>query len=197
MRKIKIDGIEYYSRSAPSGYGFEIMKIVDKKYYLVFRSIDKGLVSSYMDRFMEGEVVTEFPDTSYEKSPNKILVYRSKHFTYYYSVPTLESLDKTMRHILKEKYGPYIENMKPSDNVENESGVTSDEEVESIPIEAVREEVRKKWNKYKRREQENKELIRDYNNLKAIVTDKGGNARNAMDTYECERWELETLMVVK
>jgi len=199
MRKITIDGIEYYSRSTPSGYGFEIMKIVDKKYYLVFRSIDKELVSSYMDRFMEGEVVTDFPDTSHEKLPNKILVYNSKHFTYHYSVPTLESLDKTFRHILKQEYGTLvdIENMNPNNTIENNSGVNSQDEIDSIPVEAVRNDIQEKWNSYQKEIRRNTEELKDYNNLKAVLTDNGGNARYAMDTYECERWELEDLMVVE
>lgn len=196
MRKIEINGVIYYSRRSPSGYGFEIMKIVDKKYRLVFRSIDKDLVSSFMDRFMNGEVVTEFPDTSNETIPTKIVVYRSKHFTGHYSVPTLKTLDKTLRYILKQEYGSYIKGMNPNNVIKNKSGVNSQEEINSIPIKAVKEEVQKKWDSYQKRIQENNQLNKDYENLRLVVEEDKGDARLAMDTYEYNNWELEDLTII-
>jgi len=202
MRTITIDGIEYYSRSNPNGYGYEIIKkepISDKKskYSLVFQSYNRELVKSIFDRFMNGEVVSEFPDTSNEVPPMKLLVYRSKHFTSYYNISTPESLDKTFRHILKEEWDSCLENWKPTNNIENESGVTSQEEIDSIPIETVRENVQNKWDTYQRKLKEKTRETEDYENLRLVVRENKGNARNAMDIYEAENWDIENIQEIK
>lgn len=202
MRTTEIDGITYISRNKPMGYGYEILSKtpIDEnrsKYNLVFHSYNRDLVKSIMDRFMGGEVVTDFPDTSDEVPPMKLLVYRSKHYTSYYNVPTPESLDKTFRYILKQEWDSCLENYKPINNIENDSGVTSQEEIDSIPVDAVREDIQKKWDNYQRKISQRKKEMEDWENLRLVVREDKGNARNAMDTHEVGNWDIENLTEIK
>ena len=202
MRITKIDGIEYISRINPNGYGFEIIKRESLKggkirRSLVFQSYNSDLVKSIMDRFMDGEIVSDFPNTSDEVPPMKLLVYRSKHFIGYYNVPTLESLDKTLRYILKQEYKDYIKGMNPNNNVKNDSGVSSQEEIDSIPIETVRNSVQEKWDLYQKDIKENTLLKRDYENLRLVVEEDKGNSLIAMDVYERENYEIEDIIEIK
>ena len=202
MRTIEIGENLYISRNNPDGYGYEIIKKVPidekrSKYSLVFHSYNRELVKSIMDRFMEGEIVSEFPDTSDEVPPMKLLVYRSKHYTSYYNVPTPESLDKTFRYILKQEYKDYLKGMNPNNLIENNSGVNSQEEIDSIPIETVRNDVQKKWDSYQKNIKRNEIENKDYENLRLVVDEDKGNSRNAMDVYESERWDIETISEIK
>ena len=84
MRTIEIDGIEYFNRNNPNGYGYEILSKTPNGttpkgnpksiYKLLFQSYNRKLLISIMDRFMEGEVVSEFPDTSNEVPPMVLAV---------------------------------------------------------------------------------------------------------------------------
>jgi len=202
MRTTEINGITYISRNQPMGYGYEIISktpIDEKriKYDLVFHSYNRDLVKSTMDRFMKGEVVTDFPDTSDEVPPMKILVYRSKHYTNYYNVPTPESLDKTFRHILKQEWNDCLEKWKPINDINNDSGVTSQEEIDSIPVDDVREDVQRKWDEYQKKIKKNKWEMNDWENLRLVVREDKGSAKNAMDTHEAGNWEIENLTEIK
>jgi hypothetical protein len=164
---------------------------------LLFHTYNRELAREVFSKFENDEVVTDFPDTSGEVPPMKLLVYRSKHWTGYYNVPTPEILNKTFRHILKQEWNDCLENWKPTNSIKNESGVTSQEEIDSIPIETVREDVQKKWNDYQKKIKENTQEMKDWENLRLVVREDKGNARDAMDVYEAERWEIEDIQEVK
>jgi len=206
MKTVTINGKDYYARRHPQGYGYQIMEktpipnedggeSIRATYKCLFHS-DKELVERYFYQFENGNIVTNFPPPLPIVCPEKIVVHRTKHYEAYYSVPTFEALEATFRHILVQEYTGQIEHMKPENQVVNDSGVTSLEEVESIPIEAVREEVRRKWKKYVNEVKENARYTKDWMNLKAVLEGKG-NAFNAMEAFEHDRYEFDELITIK
>ena len=209
MRTTIVEGVEYYTRANPTGYGYQIMKKLpvegkpDKfTYHQVFLTDDKQLMNSLFTRMENGEVIDTFPYVGVPTCPEKILVYRSKHYTAYYSVPTQESLYKAMRHILTQEYNydgseEYINNIRPENVEHNDSGVNSQEEIDSIPIEKVREEVQERWNAYLLRVKKNHQYNRDWENLKLVVTtEDNGNPAAAMAAFEQDNYEFESLITV-
>ena len=200
VKKVTIDGKEYYMRRNPRGYGWDIMErtpVSDERatYRCLFNSLNDALVQRYFDQFESGNIVTNFPDTSHETYPEKILIHRTKHFTAHYSVPTLEILEKTYRYVLTQEYSDSIQHMKPENMIHNDSGVTSPEEIESIPVEKVREEVRLKWNKYMKEIKENAKYTKEWMNLKMVV-EGGGHAFSAMEAFEYDNYELENIITI-
>lgn len=202
MENVKMNGREYYSRRHPRGYGWQIMEKTPipseeymANYKCLFHSNDKGLVATLFKLFEGGEVVKNFPEHEEPHCPEKILVHKTKHHEAYYSVPTLESLEKTMRHILVQEYTGQIEHMKPEDMVHNDSGVESLEEIETIPVEKVREEVRLKWNDYMQEVKSNAKYTMEWVNLK-MVLDGGGHVFSAMEAFEYDQYECENLRTV-
>ena len=202
MKSFLIENIEYYTRRNPSGYGYEIISktpIGDNRYRYscLFRSMDKELVNSKMDELIKTKQVPEFPDTSNEVDNGKVLVYRSKHFTHHYSVPSLDIFYKVLRKILKDEYGGYVDNMKPNEP-KNETGITCIEDLDKIQIESVREEISQKWDKYQKRMVQYRMSLREYDNLKLVIeTSEKGDPKSAISEYEGDCWELVDLEIIK
>lgn len=205
MKYLKIGETEYYTRSEPNGYGYQIMGKTSilvvsvllqdetrKKFDVLFASFDKEKVNNVFTKMEEtGEVPNTFPDTSNEVPPIKILVHRSKHFTSHYNVSTKEMLMKTMRHILTGEKDYYY---KP-DEPKNDSGVTSSEDLELIPFEVMRKEATVKWLNYEKELKEHKIRMIDWNNLQDVINGKG-NPMEAMGEYENDNWDIEDLIEI-
>lgn len=229
MKSATIDGIEYYTRPHPHGYGYEIMKIVPREdkpdkqkkiteegrkrlkelqkrfdYFSLFRSKDKELVMKTFKKFLnisfgKGEVVTDFPDVSNETYPEKILVLHLKYGHYYYSVPTYESLIKTIKYVLKDEYKDEYKHMKPENTVHNDSGVTCQEEIDSIPknLEKLRVQVQGDWEKYQKKVKENKEYIWQWKNLCRIIEKGKGDVFEAMSYFMDDKYFYEDLTTIE
>jgi len=200
MQRITIDGIEFYTRSNPNGYGYEIVSKMPldenhSRYTVEFHSYYRDLVKVLFDRIKEKGELINFPDTSSEIPPSKILVHHSKHFTGYYQANTLKELDKVFRYILITEYKDYIHMMELK-TIKNESGVTSEEEIRSISIDAVRERIKMEWDEYQSNLKKYQKELKDWENLKDVVLGKGGDANLAMETYESDRWEIEEIQIV-
>lgn len=203
MKTVTIDGKDYYARSHPRGYGYQIMEktpIEGSDYRGTYRCLyhtgSKKLIEKYFNFIVEDNKIPVFPDTGKVICPEKIVVHKSKHFEAYYSVPTLEALEATFRYILVQEYTGQIDHMKPENAVKNDSGVTSAEEIESIPVIAVQEDVRRKWNKYVEEVRENSRYKKDWLNLKNVLEGKG-NSFNAMEAFEQDQYELENIRLIK
>lgn len=198
MMKTEINGEIYFTRNNPNGYGYEIMKKVliegtkNISYTLIFRSYNKILVVNVMDVFMSGEIVTDFPDTSTEIPPPKILVSHFKHWDGYYDVSTPKLLNNTYRHILKEVYSDNIDSYAPLTDIVNDTGVESQEELDKIPNDiALKDIVQKKWNEYQEKIKCVMNDSKSYDNLKAVVVNDEGDAQRAMQEWRKDRWEIE------
>ena len=195
MKKLKIDEVEYYTRT--SNYGYQIMSKIliedgRNKYTEIFQSFDKEKINNVfteMEKTMELPI--SFPDTSKEIPPIKILVHRQKHFTAHYNVSTKEMLIKTFRYILKQEKNYYY---KP-DEPKNDTGVTCLEDLELIPFEGMRIQTTEKWEKYEKELEKYKSEMSDWNNLQEVLKGKG-NPYDAMLEYEYERWDIEELITI-
>jgi hypothetical protein len=197
MKYLKIGEVEYYTRSEPNGYGYQIMgktriDEIRKKFSQLFISYDKNKVKDIFTKMEEtGELPNTFPDTSNEVPPIKILVHRSKHFTSHYNASTKEMLTKTIRHILTDEQDYYY---KP-DEPKNDSGVTCVEDLELIPFEVMRKEATVKWLNYEKELKEHKIRMMDWNNLQEVIKGKG-NPMDAMREYESDNWDVESLITI-
>ncbi len=209
-KKATVDGKEYYVRRHPHGYGWELMErtpvLKDMPdgttedwgggtYKSLYHHSQKGPVTHFFQFFEKGKVFTDFPQPHPVECPEKILIHRTKHFTAHYSVPTLESLEKTLRHILVTEYGDTVDHLQPEDLVTNNSGVKSMDEVETIPIEEVREKVREEFKKYLLKVKELARYKKDWLNLKQVLAGKG-NVFSAMEAFEEDKYEYEKLITI-
>jgi len=200
MKMLKIGEVVYYTRREPYGYGYQIMSktpIDEKrnKYDELFLSYDKEKVKEIFDKIEKTkEVPTTFPDTSNEVPPTRVLVHRTKHYTYHYNVSTKEMLIKTFRHILNEEKDYYY---KP-DEPKNDTGITCVEDLEKIPFDEMREQTAEKWEKYEKQLKSYKNEFFDWNILQEVINGKGNlrDVRDTMDVYEEGKWEIEDLIEV-
>lgn len=183
------NGIRYFVRSNPSGYGFEIIKTTEVKYgksSCIFRTLNLELVHEIFDAFVisENKNTFIFPNTSNELDMLKVLKIESKHSTDYYSVPTHTIFHKVLRKYLTDEYASCIDNMKPI-IPKNKTGVISEEEILSIPIKPIRDDIKIKWDIYcDQLKSYNNDMI-EWENLKAVVTtETEGIALDAMNFYE-------------
>ena len=87
--------------------------------------------------------------------------------------------------------------MSPNRGYINDSGVSSQEEIDSIPVEAVRNDIQTKWDKYQSRIKDDTRELQEYENLRLVVEEDKGNANRAMGTYEAESFDIEDIAEIK
>ena len=205
MKEVTIDGIEYYTRNAPCGYGYEIIKEekIDekkKKRRVYFRTYKIELLKSIFDKMKDtGKLPNVFPNTSSEIPPPKVLVHDTKHFRYHYFVDTPEKLKKTCIKILKERVDEdyYYKPEEPT----NDSGIDSLDELDTIPekFAGMKSSFEMKFKVYQRAVIEYKSFMTDWGNLQRILDNEDLEIRfvwNVINEFEPENLRLEDMIVV-
>lgn len=190
--------IRFYIRRNPKGYGYEIMKIEDRKYTCVYRISDKNDAIYQFETLKNYEGNSEdfkFPESKVEPNYLKALKIESKHYTHYISVPTLEIYYKALREYIIDEYGRYIDNYKPQHEPENKTGITCKEDINKIPFDDVRIEISAKWDNYQKELKDFKHQMMNWQNVKDVING-GGYVEEAME-YMGENYELINLETVE
>lgn len=199
-RKITIEKREYFLTRSMLSYGYDIrVKEANNpkaNSVRLFHTYNKELADEIMDRFMEGEIVISFPDTSKEVPPARILVHNTKHSDDYYMVPTLKSLKLVCTYIIKNRY-VNEDYYWPPEKPKNESGITCAEDLETITFEKIKEEVTLKWNAYQTYLRNYKADLRSWTELLKVVNgDPHADPINVMREFESGSWEIEDPSIV-
>ena len=205
MREVTIDNIKYYTRNAPCGYGYEIIKEekIDekKKRSLYFRTYDIKLLKSIFSKMEETQKLPDaLPNTSSEIPPPRVLVHNTKHFRYHYFVDTPERLKNACIKILKERVEEkyYYKPNEPT----NDSGIDSLDELDDIPekFAGMRTEFERKFKDYQREVTYYKSAMVDWKDLQRILDNEDLEVRfvwNVITEFEQDSLTLENMEVVE
>lgn len=193
-KKITIEHREYFLTKSMLSYGYDIRckEANNPKANSVqlFHTYKQELAEEIMNRFMEGEIVISFPDTSKEIPPVRMLVHNTKHSDDYYMVPTLKALKQTCTYIIKKRY-VYEDYYWPPEKPENKTGITCAEDLETITFDEIKKEVTAKWNAYQTYLYNYKIELNNWNALLKVVNgDAHADPINVMREFEGDRWEL-------
>jgi hypothetical protein len=205
MREVTIDNVLYYTRSAPCGYGYEIIKEEKigekkKKRSLYFTTYDNELFRSIFYKMKDTQKLPDaLPNTSSEIPPPKVLVHDTKHYRYHYFVDTPEKLKKACIKTLKERVDEnyYYKANEPT----NDSGIDSLDELDDIPkkFAGMRTTFERKFKDYQREVIEYKSSMVDWSDLQRILDDEDLTVRfiwNVINKFEGDSLSLEDMDVV-
>lgn len=118
---------KYFTRKNPNGYGYEVLERTSKKspmFNLLFHSYDIDKTKTVYN-ILKDETFEDFPDTSDEIPPVKILLIGGKHGNLFFRVDTPEKFKEKVLEILTVGIEHYYS--KPSDyNWQNTLGMNED-----------------------------------------------------------------------
>lgn len=198
-RYIEFEDHTYYAlQKTYDNYWAVIKKDKENNIKMLFYNYDKNVVKKFLDDLIENEALPNIPsDVCIDKLEQRVLVYKSKHYTYYYKANTGEELKKVCIKILSEEFNSYYKPLEPI----NDSGINSLEELETLDKfknlpESVLNTIKYNFKSYIHKYREYKQDINSFNDLKLAIEGKLNTDQtyNILQEFESDRIELETLI---